>query len=182
MLAIHGLYPRKEKNMKTPYLDKVPIPGANVRPAKLSDREKILAAAKTAVATHADAEVPPQETQRDEDRARQIFAEGRVPTELELRRPALVIKLESLLAKYDELFIEDANQIRRYVTGKLIEESEESTRPSDRIKALELLGKISDVGLFTERHEIVIEHRGTTELEDLLRSKLNNIIEVEGRR
>jgi hypothetical protein len=102
-----------------------------------------------------------------------------VPTELELQRPALVIKLESLLAKYDELFIEDANQIRRYVTGKLIEESEESARPSDRIKALELLGKISDVGLFAERHEVVIEHKGTTELENLLRAKLNNIIEVE---
>jgi hypothetical protein len=169
----------------TPHLDSVPI----ARPAKLADREKIYAAAQTAVALHELSDAPSEVSDhqkaikdRDEDRARRIFAEGRDPTALELQRPALVIKLEAMLSKYDELFIEDANQIRRYVTGKLIEESSDSARPSDRLRALELLGKISDVSLFAERHEVVIEHRGTEELEALLRSKLSTIIEGQAER
>jgi hypothetical protein len=41
-----------------------------------------------------------------------------------------------------------------------------------RIRALELLGKISDVGLFTERSEVTVTHRSTDDLKQSLREKL----------
>jgi len=41
-----------------------------------------------------------------------------------------------------------------------------------RIRALELLGKISDVGLFTDRTEVVVTHQSTDELRNKLREKL----------
>jgi hypothetical protein len=47
------------------------------------------------------------------------------------------------------------------------------------MKALELLGKISDVGLFTEKTEITMRHRPTEELEQLLRERLTKVIEAE---
>ena len=44
-----------------------------------------------------------------------------------------------------------------------------------RIRALELLGKMSDVGLFTERSEVVVTHRSTDDLKLSLREKLQKL-------
>jgi hypothetical protein len=60
------------------------------------------------------------------------------------------------------------------VTNKLVLESE-NPDPKIRIRALELLGKISDVGLFTERSEVVITARSTEELKQTLREKFNKL-------
>ena len=48
-----------------------------------------------------------------------------------------------------------------------------------RIRALELLGKISDVGLFAEKSEVTITHQSTDDLRNKLRSKLAKIIDAE---
>jgi hypothetical protein len=42
-----------------------------------------------------------------------------------------------------------------------------------------LLGKVSDVGLFTDKTEITMRHRPTEELEQLLRERLTRVIEGE---
>jgi hypothetical protein len=47
------------------------------------------------------------------------------------------------------------------------------------MKSLELLGKISDVGLFTDKTEITMRHRPTEELEQMLRERLTRVIEGE---
>jgi len=44
-----------------------------------------------------------------------------------------------------------------------------------RIKALELLGKMSDVGLFTEKSEVTITHQTTDDLKEKLRRKLQRL-------
>jgi hypothetical protein len=156
----------------------VPIPLD--RPESLEEREVIYQSAQTAIAMSEMDGLPLPRDVRDEARAQQLFTEGRSPTHKELQRPALVLKLEAMLSRYDELLIEDADTIRRYVTGKLIEEAEaERSSAAHRIKALELLGKISTVALFADRTEITVEHRGTEELEAILRSKLDTIIEGE---
>ena len=41
-----------------------------------------------------------------------------------------------------------------------------------RIRALELLGKVSDVGLFAEKSEVTITHQSTDDLRTKLREKL----------
>jgi hypothetical protein len=46
-----------------------------------------------------------------------------------------------------------------------------------RIKALELLGKISDVGLFAEKSEVTITHQTTDDLKEKLRKKLQKLTE-----
>jgi hypothetical protein len=45
-----------------------------------------------------------------------------------------------------------------------------------RMKALELLGKISDVGLFSERTEVTVTNKSTSELEEVLKSKLKKLM------
>ena len=47
------------------------------------------------------------------------------------------------------------------------------------MRALELLGKITDVGLFSEKTEITIKHQSTEELEKRLYEKLEKVIDVE---
>ena len=55
----------------------------------------------------------------------------------------------------------------------------ENADPRIRIKSLEMLGKISDVGLFTDKTEITMRHRPTEELEQMLRERLTKVIEGE---
>jgi hypothetical protein len=47
------------------------------------------------------------------------------------------------------------------------------------MRALELLGKFSDVGLFTEKSEVTITHQTTDDIKEKLRAKLNKLIEPE---
>ena len=92
-----------------------------------------------------------------------------------LNTPATVAHLVAMLSDYDHQVVEEAVQLRRYVTNKLIEETS-LPNPAHRIKALELLGKISDVGLFTEKTEVTIKNAGVEDLESQIRGKLFKIL------
>jgi hypothetical protein len=83
-----------------------------------------------------------------------------------------------LLSEFDMVVVQDAKRLRNYVTNKLILESE-NMDPRIRIKALELLGKISDVGLFTERTEVTVTNKSTNELESTLKEKLRRLMGKE---
>ena len=48
-----------------------------------------------------------------------------------------------------------------------------------RLRALELLGKISDVGLFSEKSEVTITHQSTDDLKARLRKKLEKLAEPD---
>ena len=47
------------------------------------------------------------------------------------------------------------------------------------MRALELLGKISDVGLFAEKSEVTITHQSTDDLKAKLRKKLEKLAKPE---
>jgi hypothetical protein len=83
--------------------------------------------------------------------------------------------VHNLLSVYDMEVVKDAKRIRNYVTNKLILETE-NMDARVRMKALELLGKMSDVGLFTERSEITVNNRSTQELENSLKDKLRKLM------
>jgi hypothetical protein len=70
--------------------------------------------------------------------------------------------------------VKTAVQIRNFVTNSLIEEAAPGSKT--RIRALELLGKISEVGLFTERSEVTVKHQTTVELEQKVRDKIASLI------
>ena len=89
--------------------------------------------------------------------------------------PAAVLMTRSLLTEYSHAVVEHAVQLRHLVTNRLILESD-NPDPKIRIRALELLGKISDVGLFTERSEVIVTHQSNGELEDKLRAKLRKLM------
>jgi len=92
--------------------------------------------------------------------------------------PAAILLTRNIIAEYSHAVVDRAVQIRHLVTNKLILESD-NPDPKIRIRALELLGKISDVGLFTERSEVVVTHQSSSELEERLRSKLRLLMDVD---
>tara|TARA_R110000765_G_scaffold312263_1_gene405348 strand:- start:963 stop:1577 length:615 start_codon:yes stop_codon:yes gene_type:complete len=92
--------------------------------------------------------------------------------------PASLLMTNSILQEFGHAIAESAAQIRHLVTNKLVLESD-NPDARVRIRALELLGKISDVGLFAEKSEITITHQSTDDLRDKLRGKLAKLVNPE---
>jgi hypothetical protein len=78
------------------------------------------------------------------------------------------------LTEFGRHVVDSAITVRHLVTNKLVLETE-NPDPRVRIKALELLGKMSDVGLFTEKSEVTITHQTTDDLKAKLRHKLQKL-------
>lgn len=89
--------------------------------------------------------------------------------------PAALRAIDQQLKKFSYNIVESAEQVRNFVTNRLIEESD-NPDPRIRIKALELLGKISDVGLFAEKSEITIVNKTSEDLRANLRAKLSKLV------
>jgi hypothetical protein len=92
-----------------------------------------------------------------------------------LQVPATVQHLFMMLSDYDHQVVQEAVQLRRFVTNKLIEDAGLSD-PRHRLKALELLGKISDVGLFSEKTEITVKNLSQEDLQTQIKNKLFKIL------
>lgn len=95
---------------------------------------------------------------------------------LPLTSSAVVLHLQAMLEEYDHQIVANASTLRNYVTNKLIEESG-NPDPKIRMKALELLGKVGDVGLFVERSEVTVTQKSTVELEEKVRGKLARLLD-----
>jgi hypothetical protein len=92
-----------------------------------------------------------------------------------LQTPATVQHLYAMLSDYDHQVVQEAVQLRRFITNKLIEDTGLAD-PRHRLRALELLGKISDVGLFSEKTEVVFRNDDPEELQAQIKSKLFKIL------
>lgn len=160
----------KVLGLYTPQID-YDIPFADYPPRFEDVRDRVQAAVNAL--TLLDVEVAV--TDADADEARTLFMADSPPTNDQLSHPETVVHLHAMLTAYDHMVIKSAAQLRTYVTNKLLEETASPTA-SIRIRALELLGKISDVGLFTEKTEVTLRHRPTEELEQMLREKLERVI------
>ena len=145
--------------------------------------EKVKVAAATAkFLVDAGAEIPVSTAEKKE--AAEIFKDFTNPditpplnaaTNRALNVPATVQHLYTMLSDYDHQVVEEAVQLRRFVTNKLIEDAGLSD-PRHRLKALELLGKISDVGLFSEKTEITVKNLSQTDLEAEIKAKMYKIL------
>ena len=143
------------------------IPFAEYPPTFESLEERVNAAFNSLAETYERVPV----TDDDIAAARAVFTGREKPTNKILSSPGTVVHLKAILDEYDKVVIQSAAQLRTYVTNRLILDSN-STDPRIRLKCYELLGKISDVGLFTEKTEVTLKHRPTEELEQLLRERL----------
>jgi len=88
-----------------------------------------------------------------------------------------LLATDKLLKDFGHSVVDSAAQVRHYVTNKLIDESD-NPDARIRIRALELLGKISDVGLFADKTEVTVTHQSTDDIKERLRGKLTKLMPV----
>lgn len=89
-------------------------------------------------------------------------------------RPA-VAKLDLMLSELDEEIINSALRIREYTKNKLLELSN-NPDPKVQIRALELLGKVKDVGLFSDKIEITHKSKSDSDLEQEIKQRLERFM------
>ena len=124
------------------------------------------------------------ETQVDDDDravARRV-ATGNQTLKITEKNSGALIHLEAILSEYDRELLNASSRLRNYVTNKLIIDSANDDAKI-RLRALEMLGKVSTVGLFSERLVIDVKHRNVedidAELGTLLDKYLGDVIEVD---
>jgi hypothetical protein len=81
----------------------------------------------------------------------------------------------AILRRHDYQSFDDVQQARNFVTNRLIELAD-CGDPKLELKALELLGKHSDVGLFTNRSEITVNHRSSESLENSIKERIKRLL------
>lgn len=82
------------------------------------------------------------------------------------------------LRAYGQQLALDANQVRAAITFKLMELANYGD-PKVELKALELLGKHSDIGLFTNKSEITINYKDPTELENAIKERVKRLLNAD---
>lgn len=94
-----------------------------------------------------------------------------------INTPQAVKHLVGMLTAYDWHFVEQAKEIRGYAVAQLVEETKHPDAKI-RLKALELLGKVTEVALFTERVEVKKTELSDSELEDRIKDKLERMARI----
>lgn len=103
---------------------------------------------------------------------------------LNLQVPEEITNAVAMVTGYQWEFVKQANELRSMSVAKIVKETD---HPDARIrlKALELLGKVTEVALFTERVEVNQKEISNEELEKRIREKLSkymgkaDVIDVE---
>jgi len=93
----------------------------------------------------------------------------------DLSTPEIAARVGGMLKAYDHQVVADAVQLRTVITNKLILLADCGDTKYE-LKALELLGKIQDVGLFSEKSEVTIIHKTSEDLEKAIRDKVRRLI------
>lgn len=94
---------------------------------------------------------------------------------LALRVPPAVKHLAGMLSQYDWAFVEQAKEIRGYVVAQLLEETK-NPDAKVRLKALELTGKLTEVGSFMERVTVTKTDSSSEELTARIRDRLAKLL------
>ena len=92
-----------------------------------------------------------------------------------LTQPNTAFAAAAFLRSYGQHLAMDAAQARAAITNKLMELAN-CGDPRYELKALELLGKHSDIGIFTERSEITINYKNPEELENEIKARVKRLL------
>jgi hypothetical protein len=125
------------------------------------------------------------QTEAETHTARAAFATlttGSTPASIQsaltsIQTPAAVKHLVGMLTAYDWEFVHQAKELRGYAVAKLVEECE-SPNANIRLKALGLLGKVTEIGLFTDKIEVKKTDMTEDEIDKRLKEKLAKFMDV----
>jgi len=123
------------------------------------------------------ADAPPEKRGRGRPRKHPIATPSTNPPAL--YDLSVADRIGNMLREYSNEFVADAAQMRLVVTNKLLDLAS-CGDPRIEIKATEMLGKISDVGLFSEKTEITVTYNNVTDLDAAIKDKVRKMLMTQG--
>ncbi len=96
---------------------------------------------------------------------------------IQLKTPPAVRHLTGMLVAYDWAFVEQAKELRGYAVSQILEETKHPDAKI-RLKALDMLGRVTEVALFTERMEVKKADLTDAEIEAKIKDKINRFMGV----
>jgi len=94
-----------------------------------------------------------------------------------LEKVPVAYRIREMLGEYNNQFVADAAELRQVTTNKLLDLAS-CGDPRIEIKAAELLGKISDVGLFSDKSEITVTYNNTADLDEAIKDKIRKLMKL----
>ena len=95
-----------------------------------------------------------------------------------INTPNTAFAAAAFLRTYGQQLAMDVVSARSAITNKLMEIANCGDTKFE-LKALELLGKHSDIGLFTERSEITIHYKDPSELENAIKERVKRLLNAD---
>jgi exopolyphosphatase/pppGpp-phosphohydrolase len=133
------------------------------------------ATAELLVELGAPLEVSPEDAEREK---RLIEAVTKNKKKEPLKQVNTAFAAAAFLRSYGQNMAFDVAQARAAITAKLMEIANCGDTKYE-LKALELLGKHSDIGLFTERSEITINYKDPADLENAIKERVKRLLNAD---
>jgi hypothetical protein len=95
-----------------------------------------------------------------------------------LSSPGVAFSAREFLRVYSARLAVDVSDVRSALTNKLLELAN-CGDPRFELKALELLGKHSDIALFTERSEVTVTYKNATDLESAIKERIKRLLKTD---
>lgn len=147
----------------------IPLP-FDTNPEELDDFRQKAHAMFTTVEALAQNGLQIAITEQDRKESHAAFAASK-PIPAKTATPGSVVHLESILTEWDKEVLDVGRRLRNYVTNRFLVESTDPD-PRIRLKALENLGRLSSVGVFSDRIDITVTHRTINDIESELKRTL----------
>jgi hypothetical protein len=158
--------------------DVYPVPYDDADEVPESFEDRLIVAANTAELQHALGAEPDDAELEDVISADLLAAAVENKSKRALKSPALALAAGTFLREYGARVALDVATTRSAITHKLMELAN-CGDPKYELKALELLGKHSDIGLFTERSEITINYKDPADLENAIKERVKRLLNAE---
>lgn len=162
-----------DKDVPLPYSDEAEDSGTRM--------DEIARAVNTAelLAALGEEESPPDMDKETFDEAsnlvKDVVLKGKVEN---LAQPGVVHGARAFLTKYGESLALDVGTARSALTNKLMTLADCGDARIE-LKAIEMLGKHSDIGLFTERSEVTVNYNSPEQLEKEILQRVNRLIKAQ---
>jgi len=158
--------------------DEHPVPydtSPEVSPNFLEEMAVAGATAELQVDLGASLELDPADAARQESLLKAVISKQKSKN---LTNVNTAFAAAAFLKTYGQQLALDAASARAAITNKLMEIAN-CGDPKFELKALELLGKHSDIGIFTERSEITINYKNPEDLENAIKERVKRLLNAD---
>ena len=122
---------------------------------------------------------PPEITQEDAVKTAGLLDKAvKTQNKGALTSPPVAFAAREFLRVYSGRIAAEMSDVRAALTNKLLELAN-CGDPRFELKALELLGKHSDIALFTERSEVTVTYKNSSDLEDAIKERVKRLLNAK---